>query len=350
MQFNNQGLIIPDVSFYQDDNNTPNGIDFRRMKAAGAAGVIIRAGQNSWKDEDFITNWRAAREAGLARGSYWFFDSRAEPGNQASVWRGLIDGDGPELGLWADFEESYGGTWKGERNWKTFLEAVKIVFPRVRLGIYTAEWWWQQQLVMDPNYFAAYPLWVAEYTSNPTLVTLPYPWRKNNKQAIFWQYTSKGDGPHYGTESLNVDLSFFNGDLESYRTYFGLSGEVVEPPPTGGPMPTLYGTVISGTTVSPLNIRSGPGTNYADIGNLYIGDKLEASEKIGGWWKLTKIIRADRTVEIPATTETYSYENGGLYIRTDAPPVVEPPTVTLKHTIKIYSDGSYQVDNGVVVA
>ena len=86
-------------------------------------------------------------------------------------------------------------------------------------------------------------------------------------------------------------------------------------------MPTIYGTVISGTLASPLNIRSGPGTNYSDIGNLYIGDKLEASEKVGGWWKLTRIIRANGIVEIPASTETYSYENGGLYIRTDSPPV-----------------------------
>ena len=109
-------------------------------------------------------------------------------------------------------------------------------------------------------------------------------------------------------------------------------------------MPTLYGTAIVGTLASPLNIRSGPGTNYSDIGNLYVGDKLEASESVGGWWKLTKINNAP-----VAVTETYAYANGGLYIRTDAPPAEEPPTVTLKHTIKIYSDGSYQVDNLPVV-
>src|SRR5689334_25376578 len=99
MNFNNQGLIIPDVSFYQDNDLTPRGVDFAQMKAAGAVGVIIKAGQNSWRDPDFISNWRAAREAGLPRGAYWFYDSRSEPGNQATVWRGLINGDLPELGL-----------------------------------------------------------------------------------------------------------------------------------------------------------------------------------------------------------------------------------------------------------
>ena len=346
MIFDNRGLICPDVSFYQDDNATPRGVDFVRMKAAGAVGVIIRAGQNSWKDPDFQINWQAAKAAGLPRGAYWFYDSRSEPGNQATLWRGLIGSDFPELGLWCDFEESYGGTWKGERSWKTFLEAVKIMFPKVRVGVYTADWWWSNQIVLNPSYFAEYPLWVAGYTTDPKIVYLPAPWR--NKQAVLWQYTEKGDGPKYGTESLNVDLNFFNGDMDAYRNYFGLSGEVIPPPPTGEPMSTIYGTVISGTLASPLNIRSGPGTNYSDIGNLYIGDKLEASEKIGGWWKLTRIVRANGTVEIPASTETYSYENGGLFIRTDAAPVGEP-TVTLKHTIKIYSDGSYQVDSLPVV-
>src|SRR5690242_16967941 len=136
MIFNNQGLVLCDISFYQDDDNTPAGVDFARMKAAGAAGVIIKAGQKSWQDPDFISNWRAAREAGLARGAYWFYDSRAEPGNQATVWRGLIDGDLPELGLWADFEESYGGVWKGELHWQAFLEAVKIMFKNQLIGIY----------------------------------------------------------------------------------------------------------------------------------------------------------------------------------------------------------------------
>jgi len=109
----------------------------------------------------------------------------------------------------------------------------------------------------------------------------------------------------------------------------------------------LYGTVITSAT---LQIRSGPGANYADIGDLHYGDKLEASESVGGWWKITRIIRANGTIEFPASTDTYAYENGGLYIRTDSAPIDPQPTATLKHTIKIYSDGSYQVDNGPIVA
>ena len=57
-------LIGPDVSFYQDDPETPQGIDFRKMRAS-AGYVIIRAGQNAWVDSDFKINWREAKLAGL---------------------------------------------------------------------------------------------------------------------------------------------------------------------------------------------------------------------------------------------------------------------------------------------
>ena len=50
-------VIGPDVSFYQDDPETPQGIDFKKM-AITAGYVIIRAGQNIWVDSDFKANWR----------------------------------------------------------------------------------------------------------------------------------------------------------------------------------------------------------------------------------------------------------------------------------------------------
>ena len=77
-------IIGPDVSFYQDSPTTPQGIDFIRMNQA-ADFVIIRAGQNLWPDSDFKENWQRAKQAGLPRGSYWFYDSRADPKQQAEL-------------------------------------------------------------------------------------------------------------------------------------------------------------------------------------------------------------------------------------------------------------------------
>ena len=50
-------IVGPDVSFYQDDPGTPRGIDFSKMKAAGAQFAVIRAGQNLWEDRIFDVSW-----------------------------------------------------------------------------------------------------------------------------------------------------------------------------------------------------------------------------------------------------------------------------------------------------
>ncbi len=349
MNFDNHGLIIPDVSFYQDDDSTPQKVDFAQMRRSGAVGVIIRAGQNRWEDEDFKDHWREAKAAGLPRGSYWFFDSRAEPGAQATLWRAQVDNDLPELGLWVDLEESYHGTWQGERNWKTFIEAVHIMFPRVMVGIYTANWWWRVQTVKDPVYFGRYPLWVSQYVSTPIYVVLPKPWTDNG--AKFWQYTDKGNGPHYGTESLNVDLNYWNGDRESFGEFFKLADVPIPPqPPTGETMSQWYRV-----TANTLNIRSEAGAHPTDIskpdiGDLHLNDRIEAEgAPVNGWLHIVRILRAGNTV--PVLLDGWC---SAAYCVAVAPPVTlpptEPPAVILKHTIKVYNNGSYQVDDGPIVA
>lgn len=223
MNYDNQGVIVPDVSFWQDDDSTPQKVDFTKMRAAGAEGVIIRAGQNTWLDEDFADYWRAARASGLPRGSYWFYDSRSSPESQANRWKFALDGDMPELGLWVDLEENYNGVYRGERYWKTFIETVKTLCPGVKVGIYTSYGWWTNQIIADPGYFANFPLWLAWYTSNPANVAVPRPWTAS----VLWQFSSTGDGARYGVESSEIDLSVWNGSLESFKSYFNLGSSPV---------------------------------------------------------------------------------------------------------------------------
>ena len=102
-------IIGPDVSFYQDDPGTPRGIDFARMNQITNF-VIVRARQNQWIDTDFQDNWRGAKQSGLPRGSYWFYDSRADPGRQAELWVDTFNGDLGELPLFADIGEACGGS------------------------------------------------------------------------------------------------------------------------------------------------------------------------------------------------------------------------------------------------
>jgi len=201
-------IIGPDVSFFQDDPQTPQGIDFAKMRQVTDF-VIIRAGQNLWADSDFKANWRESKAVGLARGSYWYYDSRADPKKQAELWVQQFEGDLGELPLFADFEERYNGTFKGWKNWYAFLERLKVLAPQKEIFIYTAYYYWRE---FAPNpitekanleYFHRYPLWIANYGSTQPLV--PPPWAKT--EWVFWQYTDSWDGKPYGVESLNIDLN-----------------------------------------------------------------------------------------------------------------------------------------------
>ncbi len=194
---------IPDVSFWQDNNSTKAKIDFVKMRSK-VEGVIIRAGQNTWVDEDFTYNWTAAKQAGLKRGAYWFFDPRNEPIAQAKLFTDLFKNDPPEYGLWDDFEHTWAGTYNSEAYSKKFHSEVDRLYNGV-VGVYTANWWWKYT---DDAYWSQYPLWVAQYTPNPADVILPSSWRNKGKNAVLWQYTDKEDGLAHGVESYGLDMNY----------------------------------------------------------------------------------------------------------------------------------------------
>jgi GH25 family lysozyme M1 (1,4-beta-N-acetylmuramidase) len=336
VNFSNHGIIVPDVSFWQDDNSTPNGIDFAQMKAAGAVGVIIRAGQNSWLDPDFKTNWAAAKAAGLPRGSYWFYDSRNEPAKQANMWHAAIGGDLPELWLWADLEESYNGTYKGEANYKKFVLATEAYFPSVTLGVYTAAWWWNPKaalgLIRDDVFWKQYPLWVAQYGTHQADVVLPRPWVGGSP--VFWQYTASGYGAEYGVESREIDLNYFNGD--KFYSYFKLTET-----PGGEVIPPQEGDTMKGTVKTFTNIRLDRNKNSADMGDLLAGDVVTWQEEYAGLDGLTWIKLLTATHNGAPIKCVDGADVGGRYcwannVALDAEPEPEP---TPAHVVEVTVDG-----------
>ncbi|HCR72359.1 MAG TPA: hypothetical protein DIW23_13000 [Anaerolineae bacterium] len=194
---------FPDVSFSQDDPTTPQGINFSKMKTL-THGVIIRAGQNLWEDNEFKISWANAKQAGLSRGSYWFYDSRANPKRQAEKWVEVMGNDLGEMEMWCDFEDRYGGQFTGWRHWFDFMERLRQLVPQKQLGVYTGYYYWQE-FAAGISYFGKYPLWIAWY--NPELPRIPPIW----DDWLYWQFTDNGDGTLYGVESLNIDLNYFNG-------------------------------------------------------------------------------------------------------------------------------------------
>lgn len=263
-------IIGPDISFYQDDPETPQGVNFTKMRE-NTVFVIIRAGQNLWADRDFKANWSGAKAAGLVRGAYWFYDSRIDPKQQAEKWASLFEGDFGELPLFGDFEDNYGGPYKGWKHWYDFLERFKQLIPTGKeLGVYTGYYYWLENTVATGiptaslNYFKQYPLWIAAY--NPTGPTVPQPWA----DWTFWQHTDNGDGAKYGVESLNIDLNNFNGDQTAFEKRFGLTlGPAPKPTPPG----KNYRV-----TVTSLKVRTGPGLSYDQIGSIKLNEVVERLE------------------------------------------------------------------------
>ncbi len=237
-------LIGPDVSFYQDDNNTPRMIDFTKMRTQTPF-VFIRAGQNTWEDQDLAANMKNAKAAGLARGTYWFYDSRNSPAKQAELYISSLKGDLGELPLVADFEERYKGKYAGWGYWYDFLVELQRLAPGKEIMIYTAYYYWTE---FAPNpllnkakldWFGKFPLWVAGYdTASPKI---PKPWH----DWTLWQYTDNGDGLRYGVESLNIDLNYFNGDEAAFNERFKI--DTTPTPPDPQPEPTE--DAIIGATV-----------------------------------------------------------------------------------------------------
>jgi len=266
-----QTLIrLADVSFWQDV------INFVVMKAAGLAGVIIRAGQGGWEDIKFKINWALARAAGLPRGSYWFYDSRKDPRAQAELWWSLLDGDTGELVHVADFEESYGGSYGSKAHFKEFLLHFQELsgLPANRIAIYTGFWWWLARVGDDP-FFVRYNLWLASYGSMES-ARIPAPWSAND--LLFWQYTPSGNGVAYGVSSAEIDLNWYCCDTIAYHRRFPLiEGEQPMPEPT-----TDYVYKITPLYSDGSKLRPEP-----DTGNTPLSVKLAYGAYAYGNRKLT---------------------------------------------------------------
>jgi len=304
--------MIKIIDLYSGNDFVPG-----QLVMDGYSGVIFKAGQGAWADVPRYHPdwWQMAKDAGLKVGWYWLVDSRYPSADHLDEMdRFHILDDLGELGLWADVEKPVISMTEAEY-WKTpyagsaqVVDFVYLVRLRgVKIGIYTGPGAFDlicggaSQTRKD--YLSESELWTAQYTSAPQ-PNLYGAW----KSWVWWQ---QREGP---------DVNVFNGsDAEFYAKY----GGVQPPPPTGENM-------LKGTVLVDLNIRPSADTTQAAIGKLLKNDLVEASERINGWWKLSKITRGGVNIPLPAAS-CYSYEGASSgYIRldeiVDVPP---PPTATL---------------------
>lgn len=224
-----------DISFYQDDNETPQKADFQKMKAYGADFVVVRAGQNTWADPDFRDYWHAAKGV-LPRGAYFYLDSRASIRAQAKLFAETLFGDEGEMPWTVDFEQ-YANKKAGIpvqlqlshlTGFLTYMQEYLPNYKRIPM-IYTGHYFWKEFGSTNQE-FAKYPLWVARYKASEPLI--PPPW----KSETFWQFADTGPGKDMGVESNAIDLNYFNGTREQFDAFIGKTPDpVIDPPPQTNP-------------------------------------------------------------------------------------------------------------------
>lgn len=239
-----------DVSRWQGE------INWEMVAAAGYRFAIIRATiGNYYTDPRFYVNWDGARDAGLLLSAYHVVTPEHSADSQADRFFDALGERKADLPLVLDVELSRGASQADIT--ACIRDCLQMVEQRDgrKPIVYTARWFWNEH-VLESAEWAAYDLWVANYgVSAPSLPAGWSEWR-------FWQHSDRGQVPGIAAAT---DLNWFAGSYDDLLVYVN-----AEPEPDSEPQPSVG---LRARVVAPrLNVRSGPGVNYSDVGDLYEGD------------------------------------------------------------------------------
>lgn len=188
-------------------------IDWTAIAATDIRFCFIKATQGASNvDGTFARNWKAAREVGLLRGAYHFFQPSAPTAVQAESFIrtvGLLEpGDLPPA-LDLEVPSAWTGIAPGDRaglavEWLDTVERRMGVTPIVYLSPAFAN-----EILLNAPALARYRVWLAHYTSaaEPHVVK---PW----DAWTCWQHTGSGTVPGV---TVPVDLDRFNGSLDDLK-------------------------------------------------------------------------------------------------------------------------------------
>jgi lysozyme len=212
-----------DCSSWQDNNNTPQKIDWAKAKSQDSKFCFIRALYSTVIDEDFIYNWENSR--GIMRGAYQFYDYRYPVDKQANAFIALMKNDWGELPPVIDVEQplehgvpvpfppstAYAAA---VLKWLQMVEAACGKRPIIYTGQNIIKYGLK---MFSTSPLVKYPLWIAEYRTpvgNPNFT--PWPgW-------TFWQWGTPTIGMAYGMESKELDANLYNGDMAALQAFAGL--------------------------------------------------------------------------------------------------------------------------------
>jgi len=163
-------------------------------------------------DPRFVSNWQAARRAGLARGAYHFFHPAMPVTAQVDLFlRAVSQLDPGDLPPVLDLEapEEWAGVPVLNRSQLAlrWLQSVENRLHR-RPMVYLSPAF-MTDVLHNASALAEYPVWLAQYTDDPAPL-VPKPW----SNWTFWQHTRQAAIPGI---ACRVDLNCFNGTLDELK-------------------------------------------------------------------------------------------------------------------------------------
>lgn len=168
---------VIDVSDWQSQ------IDWKKVKADGVVGAIIRYADGTTLDKRFAENMKNAKAAGLHVGSYIFSraKTKAEAEKEAERLFNACKKYEPDMPLYIDLEVSslskYANTVA-----QAFLNKMKKLGARG--GVYANLNWWNNYLVDTFKNYSSNPFWIAQYNDKMT--------HSDPSAFGMWQYSSSG--------------------------------------------------------------------------------------------------------------------------------------------------------------
>lgn len=225
--------LIADGSRGEDDPATAVTLNFAEMRQKSIIAFWTRAANGFLLDATyplFRKNCFAAQMPFGAFGTIYPGDAKSQAQNFIKI---LLDNRTPELSLAVDWEVE-GVTWQMA---DTYIANLEQAFPGAEIIIYSRSEFLKRMLpnritqAAKYNRFAKLAIWQAHYG---VLAPDPLP---AGFTRVLWQFTSHGVRADFSTtgESLNLDLDYFFGTEQDFRTRFGLMPGVPDPTPVPVP-------------------------------------------------------------------------------------------------------------------
>lgn len=168
---------VIDVSVWQGD------IDWKKVKADGVVGAIIRYADGASIDTKFEKNMKEAKANGLHVGSYIFSRAKNKEQAEREATR-IFNACKPyaiDMPIYIDLEakglEKYADTVA-----PAFLNKIKSLGGKG--GVYANLNWWNNYLTKTAKNYSASAFWIAQYYDKIT--------HKNPSLFGMWQYSSSG--------------------------------------------------------------------------------------------------------------------------------------------------------------